>query len=73
MVSKKENKKEGFSNLKVINIIKIFHVMIGLFAIFVCFKCNEGFDIGSFLAACCCPEFYLIYIAATKGFNFCIQ
>ena len=72
MVSKNEKKKEGFSNLKSGDILKIVHLVIGIFALFVSIKCNKGFHLGSFLLACCCPEFYLIYIAATKGFNFCI-
>jgi|SaaInlStandDraft_5_1057022.scaffolds.fasta_scaffold209835_2 hypothetical protein len=49
------------------------HFAIGLFAIFVSIKCNNGFSAGSFFAACCCPELYLIYIAATNGLHFCMK
>jgi len=47
----------------------IFHTVIALFAIYLSFKCNNGFAIGDFLMACCCPVLYIIYRAATS--NFC--
>ena len=48
------------------------HFIIGIFALFTSFRCNGGFNLGHTAAACCCPHFYLIYIAATKGFSFCL-
>lgn len=47
----------------------VFHTVIALFAIYLSFKCNNGFAIGDFLIACCCPVLYIIYRAATS--NFC--
>ena len=49
----------------------LFHSVLGLFALFLSFKCNSGiepFDLGF---ACCCPHIYIIYVMATKGLNFC--
>jgi hypothetical protein len=47
----------------------IFHTVTALFAIYLSFKCNNGFAVGDFLIACCCPILYIIYRAATS--NFC--
>jgi len=51
----------------------VFHTVLAIFALFVTFKCNNGFNVMPFLGALCCPIFYLIYIAATKGFGFCLK
>lgn len=48
-------------------IYSIFHVIMSLVAIYLAFKCNNGFDMGSFIIAFCCPYIYIIYILATKG------
>lgn len=45
----------------------MFHTVLALFAIYLSFKCNNGFNLGSFLVALICPYIYLIYILATKG------
>uniref|UniRef100_A0A6C0D9I9 Transmembrane protein n=1 Tax=viral metagenome TaxID=1070528 RepID=A0A6C0D9I9_9ZZZZ len=48
----------------------IFHTIVALFAIFLSFKCNNGFNLPSFLAACCCPTCYIVYaFAVKKGCN----
>ena len=46
---------------------QVVHLVLGLVALFMSFKCNNGFSFGHFLAACCCPYLYLPYILATKG------
>ena len=51
----------------------VLHVALGIFALYVSIKCNNGFNAGSFVLACCCPQLYLIYIAATTGFGFCMK
>ncbi len=45
----------------------IFHFIMALIAIYLSFKCNKGFNIGSFIIAICCPYIYIIYTLATKG------
>jgi|UniRef100_A0A6C0IYN6 hypothetical protein len=51
----------------------VLHFALGIFALYVSIKCNNGFSAGSFVLACCCPQLYLIYIAATTGFGFCMK
>ena len=48
-------------------IYSIFHTIMSITAIYLSFRCNKGFDIGSFMLALCCPYIYIIYIFATKG------
>ena len=48
-------------------IYSTFHSIMSIIAIYLSFKCNKGFDLGSFMLACCCPYIYIIYILATKG------
>jgi hypothetical protein len=45
----------------------IIHLILALFALYLSFKCNHGFNLVSFLAAFCCPYLYVPYILATKG------
>lgn len=51
-------------------IYSIFHMVVAIFALYLSFKCNKGFDIGSFLMACCCPYIYIVYKFATSE-DFC--
>jgi len=44
-----------------------FHTTMIPIAIYLSFKCNNGFDFGSFLAAFCCPHIYILYILITKN------
>ena len=46
----------------------ITHFIISLFAIYLSFKCNNGFKLSSFLVALFCPYIYIIYeIAVNSG------
>ena len=48
----------------------IFHLILTLFAIYLSFKCNEGFDFLGFLMAIFFPYIYIIYKYATSD-TFC--
>ena len=48
----------------------VFHVITMLFALYLCFKCNNGFDSLEFFFALFCPVLYIIYKAAVAP-NFC--
>jgi hypothetical protein len=48
----------------------IFHMIVGLFALYLSFRCNKTFDFGSFLAALFCPYLYILYKFATSD-SFC--
>lgn len=63
-----KKKSSGFTK-----VYSLFHTFLALFALFVAFKCNDGFKAMPFLFACCCPHLFLIYTAATKGFKFCMD
>jgi hypothetical protein len=47
----------------------VFHFIIGIFALYLSFKCNKGFS-ADILFACCCPHLYIIYRFATSP-DFC--
>jgi hypothetical protein len=47
------------SNAKTI--VSFLWSMFTIFAIYLSFKCNNGFDFGGFLAACCCSPLYVAY------------
>jgi len=48
-------------------IYTIMHVIISLFAIYLSWKCNDGFEPLSFLCALICPYLYIIWALATRG------
>jgi hypothetical protein len=48
-------------------VYSVFHLIMSFVAIYLSFKCNNGFNFGSFLVAFCCPYIYIIFILATKG------
>ena len=39
----------------------IFHTITAVFALYLSFKCNRGFNLPDFLLACCCPVLYILY------------
>ena len=47
-------------------IYSVFHTIMFLIAIFLSFRCNRGFSLGSFLVACFCPPIYIFYILITE-------
>lgn len=63
-----QDKKEECSPLR--SVYSVFHFIIAIFAIFLSFKCNKGFDLASFLMAICFPYIYVIYKYATAD-DFC--
>ena len=48
-------------------IYSVFHLIMSLVAIYLSFKCNNGFNVSSFIIAFCCPYIYIIYVLATRG------
>ena len=51
------------SSIKAI-IIPLLIILIEIYALYLAFKCKGGF--GGFLAACCCPIFYVPYKLTKK-------
>ena len=50
----------------------MIHFLAFLFAIYLSFKCNGRFSLGSFIVAFFCPWIYIIYILATRK-GFCLN
>jgi len=76
MKNNNENKKktiiEEFYNTSISTmtspIYSIFHLILGFFALYLSWKCNENaFNLLSVLFACCCPYFYIAYVLVTRG------
>ena len=67
--SQQPNYRDNEKNDRPIcSLYMITHLIIGFFAIYLSWKCNNGkFDLLSFLAAFFCPYFYIIWALATKG------
>ena len=64
LVNKFTNKEKfkGSSSFGITKLVfGIINWIIFCIAIYLSFKCNNGFKLESFLVACCCSPFYLIY------------
>ncbi len=65
-----KRKKEKFddessSNYDLLTIIIVW--VVSLFAIYLSFKCSNGFNLGQFLLAFIFPPFYIIYHLAVSN------
>jgi hypothetical protein len=49
------------------SIYSVFHVIMSLVAIYLSFRCNNGFSAGPFLVSLFFPYVYIVYILATRG------
>jgi hypothetical protein len=71
MPKTKKEKKEGFEDeatdgvaLILILLFWAIDMVLFIWAIYLSFRRNNGFDVGSFLAACCCSPCYVVYALA---------
>tara|TARA_B100001939_G_C16801672_1_gene555946 strand:+ start:591 stop:881 length:291 start_codon:yes stop_codon:yes gene_type:complete len=68
----KKSKEEKFLDSNVPEGLKgliealwnIVNILVGAYALYLSFQRNQGFDLGSFLAACCCSWCYVAYALA---------
>ena len=51
----------------VSSLYMVTHLIISFFAIYLSWRCNNGFNLLSFLVALLCPYLYIIWALATKG------
>ena len=72
MVRESKDSEKKVLGVKGASIYGAIHSFLGLFALYLSFKCNRGFSFGAFVTACCCPHLYIIYILATRGISFCM-
>ena len=47
--------------------LQIVWFLIAIFALYLSFKRNNGFNLGSFLVALLFPPIYIVYFYATEG------
>ena len=50
------------------NILTIAHFLIMFYAVYLNFKCNNGFNFGTFLVAIFLPEFYILWVIVVEKF-----
>jgi hypothetical protein len=46
--------------------ISLIHTILAIFALYLSFICNKGFDLPSFIGAACCPYIYILYVFAIR-------
>ena len=63
---KKPNEQTRYKS-QLCSLYSITHLIISFFAIYLSWRCNNGFHLLAFLAACCCPYLYIIWALATNG------
>lgn len=59
--------KKKYKNKSICSFYMITHIIISFFAIYLSWKCNNGFHPLAFLVALCCPYLYIIWALATNG------
>jgi hypothetical protein len=47
-------------------LVSLIHTLLAIFALYLSFICNKGFDPASFVAAACCPYIYILYVFAIR-------
>lgn len=68
-IRRREDEYEHMTTDNSSSIWPLIHFILAIFALYLSFLCNQGFSLGSFLFACCCPYLYIPYILATKQTN----
>lgn len=72
-VKSKKRIIEGFSkNILQNKSYRVLHIILAVFALYVNFRCNNGFEPFSFVAALCCPLFYVVYMLIVTNGKACI-
>lgn len=67
MSDNNDDKKKECETSYTKNIIPIVWLIVTIFAMFMSFKCNNGFNLGDFLLACCCSPLYIAYRLAVSN------
>ena len=49
------------------SLYSITHIIISFFAIYLSWRCNNGFNLMAFAIALVCPYVYIIWAIATRG------
>lgn len=51
----------------VSSLYMVTHLIISFFAIYLSWRCNNGFNLSAFVVALLCPYLYIIWALATRG------
>lgn len=62
----KDKKKESIYSTYVLVFVGLFHFVMGVFAIYLSFKCNKGLNFSSLFLAYIFSPFYVIYQLAVN-------
>jgi hypothetical protein len=62
-----ENQNEQKPKPQFCSLYMVTHLIISFFAIYLSWRCNNGFKLVPFIAALLCPYLYIIWALATKG------
>jgi hypothetical protein len=63
----KENTNDNKKTPAFASLYMITHIIISFFAIYLSWRCNNGFNLMSFGIALFCPYLYIILALATRG------
>lgn len=61
-----DNKKKSIYSTYVLVIVGLFHFIMGVFSIYLSFKCNKGLNLFSLFLAYIFSPFYVIYQLAVN-------
>ena len=62
-----ENQEQTKPKPQLCSLYMVTHLIISFFAIYLSWRCNNGFKLLPFLAALLCPYLYIIWVLATRG------
>jgi hypothetical protein len=51
----------------ICSLYTITHIIVSMFAIYLSWRCNNGFNLLQFVVALLCPYLYIIWALATRG------
>ena len=63
----KQEQKQEREQPKFYSLYMVTHLIISFFAIYLSWRCNNGFKLIPFVAALLCPYLFIIWALATKG------
>ena len=66
-VPDEQNKKKTKPKPQYNSLYMVTHLIISFFAIYLSWRCNNGFSLLPMLAALLCPYLYIIWALATRG------
>jgi len=58
-----------YSTIKPTRLRSLIYFIFGVFSLYLSFKVNNGFNLGSFIVAALFPFIYIPYVLAVYGIN----